>query len=50
MLETGHEPRSLPNSIIFASMFNEMTHWESQNVHNTCLAQANEVAFYDGKF
>ena len=44
MSETGQAPESLPDRIIFASMFIDITNWESQKVQNKCLAQATEVA------
>ena len=34
----------------FASMFNDITQWESQTVQNKCPAQANEVATYAARF
>ena len=46
MLETGHEPESFPDRIIVASMFNDVTNWESPQVQTPCLSQAEEVANY----
>ena len=50
MLETGRAPESFPERIVCASMFNNITNWESQEVHSTCLAQANEAANYVATF
>ena len=50
MSETGHEPESLPDKIIFASMLNDITNWESQKVQNKWQAEASEVATFAARF
>ena len=50
MLETGRAPESFPERIVCASVFNNITNWESQQVHSTCLAQANEAANFIATF
>ena len=45
-----HELESFPDRIIFASMFNDITNWESQKVQSKCVAPANEVAVHASKF
>ena len=47
-METGHEPESFPDRIIFASMFNDMTDYGSKKVQGKCLAK--EVATYAARF
>ena len=46
MLEIGHAHESFSERIIFASMFNEITNWESRKVQDKGLAQAREVLTY----
>ena len=50
MSETSYTPGSFPDGIIFASMFDDITNWESQKRQNTCPAQANEVAILAARF
>ena len=50
MLETVHAPDSFPDWITFGRMFNDLTNWDSQKVHNKCLVHAKEVATYAGRF
>ena len=50
MSETGHQPESFLDRIIFASMFDDVTNWESRKVQDTCPAPAKEVATYAGRF
>ena len=50
MSETRHERDSFPERIILASMFFDITSWESPQVQATCLAQAKEVAAYAARF
>ena len=40
--ETGHVPQNFPDRIISASMFNDITRWESQKVQATCVVWARE--------
>ena len=47
MSDTWHEPENIPNRIIFASMFNDITNWERRKVQDECKAQAKEVATYE---
>ena len=46
----GHEPENFPDRIIFASMFKDITIWESPNVRSKCLDQAEEVANCAARF
>ena len=48
--ETGHEPNSFLAKIIFASMFNEITRWDSLKVQNKCLVRTNDLATYAARF
>ena len=41
---------TVPDRIIFASMFIDITNWESQKVQHKCTAQANEVAIHAARF
>ena len=41
MSETGHEPESFPDRIIFASMFNDKINWENPVVQATCLSHTS---------
>ena len=50
MSETWHGLLSLLDRIIFESMFNDITNWESQKVLNKCIVQAKEVASYAARF
>ena len=50
MWETGHAPKSVPVRIIFASIFHDITNWESQKVQDKSPAQAKEVATYAARF
>ena len=50
MSETGHETESFSDRIIFASIFNDMTNWETRKAQDTCRAQAEEVATFAARF
>ena len=45
MSEARHEPENIPNRIIFANMFNDITGWERPKVQAKYLVQAKYVAF-----
>ena len=50
MSETGQQPESFRDRIIFASMFNDNTCWESPKVQQTCPVQPKEVAIHAARF
>ena len=37
---TQHKPETFPDKIIFPSMFNDITSWESPTIQTQCLTQA----------
>ena len=48
--ETRHDPENFLDRIIFASMLNEITKWESRKVQDKCRAQAKDVVTYAKRF
>ena len=44
MSETGHDPESFPDKIIFASMLNDIANSESNKEQTGFLGQTKEVA------